>query len=213
MIIILQNGERLRYAPCCQTAWIKSSVFPDMLVAALHTKNRGTAPRMNWAHAQSLARAASAIIMLQISLCSKLFAHGNIIHGQVSGVFPYYKLCTRSHVHGMSARYFWALFTHITLAYVYVALYKDTIMYSSCTIFQQLETSSEEDPDSDSPTPDTDTPAPLPYPQLVENCCASSVFVHGELEYECSSLSACPLHQDVSPHTHNWYCVVSGRRN
>ena len=76
------------------------------------------------------------------------------------------------------------------------------------TFNQQVETFTDEDPDSDSPTP-----APLPYPQLVENCCAPSVFVHGELEYECPSLSACPLHQDVSPHTHNWYCVVSGRRN
>ena len=71
---------------------------------------------------------------------------------------------------------------------------------------QQVETTTDEDPDSDSPTPAT----PL-YPQLVENCCASSVFVHGELEYEYPSLSGCPLHQDVSPHTHNWHCVVSGR--
>ena len=73
---------------------------------------------------------------------------------------------------------------------------------------QVEETSAEEDPDSNSPTP-----APPPYPHLVENCCASSVFVHGGLEYECPSLSACLLHQDVTPHTHNWYCVVSGRRN
>ena len=63
----------------------------------------------------------------------------------------------------------------------------------------QVENSTEEDSDSDSPTPAT-----LPYPQPVENCCAPSVFVHGRLEYECPSLSACPLHQDVSPHTHNW---------
>ena len=56
-------------------------------------------------------------------------------------------------------------------------------------------------------------PAIPPHPQLVENCCASSVFVHGGLEYECPHVSTCPLHQDVSPHTHNWYCVVSGRRN
>jgi len=71
---------------------------------------------------------------------------------------------------------------------------------------QLVETSAEEDPDSDFPTP-----APLPYPHLVENCCAPSVFVHGRLVYECPSLSACPLHQDVSPHTHNWYYVVSGK--
>ena len=70
-----------------------------------------------------------------------------------------------------------------------------------------MESSTDDDPDSDSPTP-----APLPYPQLVENCCVSSVFVHGALVYECPSLSACPLHQDVSPHTHNWHCVVSGRK-
>ena len=56
-------------------------------------------------------------------------------------------------------------------------------------------------------------PGTLPYSHLVENCCAPSVFVHGRLEYECPSLCACPLHQDVSPHTHNWYCVVSGRTN
>ena len=71
---------------------------------------------------------------------------------------------------------------------------------------QQVETSTAEDPDSDSPTP-----ASPSYPHLVENCCASSVFVHGELEYECPSLSACPLHQDVSPHTYHWCCVVSGK--
>ena len=57
------------------------------------------------------------------------------------------------------------------------------------------------------------TPITLPYPHLVENCCAPSVFVHGRLEYECPSLCACLLHQDVSPHTHNWHCVVSGRTN
>ena len=70
-----------------------------------------------------------------------------------------------------------------------------------------MESSTDEDPDSDSPIPPTPS-----YPQLVENCCTSSVFVHGQLEYECPSLSACPLHQDVSPHTHNWHCVVSGRK-
>ena len=69
---------------------------------------------------------------------------------------------------------------------------------------QVEETSAEEDPDSNSPTP-----PPLPYPHLVENYCASSVFVHEELVYP--STNACPLHQDVSPHTHNWHCVVSGK--
>ena len=59
--------------------------------------------------------------------------------------------------------------------------------------------------------PDLLIPAIPSYPQLMENCCASSVFVHGELEYELPCLSACPLHQDVSPHTHNWHCVVSDR--
>ena len=44
---------------------------------------------------------------------------------------------------------------------------------------------------------------PHPTPANCGNCCASSVFVHGKLLYECSSLSACPLHQDVSPHTYN----------
>ena len=65
-------------------------------------------------------------------------------------------------------------------------------------LYQQVETSTEEDPDSDSLTQ-----APPPYPHLVENCCAPSVFVHGRLVYEFPSLSACPLHQDVSPHTYN----------
>ena len=71
---------------------------------------------------------------------------------------------------------------------------------------RQQPTSTDEDTQCDFPIP-----ARLPYPQLVENCCAPSVFVHGGLEYKCPSLSTCPLHQDVSPHTHNWYCVVSGR--
>ena len=44
-------------------------------------------------------------------------------------------------------------------------------------------------------------PATLPCPQLVENCCAPSVFLYGELVYEYPHVSACPLHQDVSPHT------------
>ena len=49
-------------------------------------------------------------------------------------------------------------------------------------------------------------------PETVENCCASSIFLHGKFVYECPHVSACPLHQDVSPHTHNWYCFVSGRK-
>ena len=91
-----------------------------------------------------------------------------------------------------------------------VALYP--VLHGALFLFdihfnQQVEeTSAEEDLDSDSLTP-----APPSYPHLVENCCAPSVFVHGRLEYECPSLSACPLHQDVSPHTHNWYSVVSGK--
>ena len=68
---------------------------------------------------------------------------------------------------------------------------------------RQQSTSTDEGTDPDCLT--------LLYPQLVENCCAPSVFVHGELEYESPHVSACPLHQDVSPHTHNWHCVVSGR--
>ena len=103
--------------------------------------------------------------------------------------------------------------------YIYIYIYKSQVIrgvrQKRCAehiLFdihfnQQLETSTE-DPDSDSPTPAT-----LSYPHLVENCCAPSVFVNGRLEYECPSLSACPLHQDVSPHTHNWYCVISGRTN
>ena len=79
-------------------------------------------------------------------------------------------------------------------------------IHSSYLFNQQVDTSTEEDSDSDSLTPATPS-----YPQPVENCCAPSVFVHEMLEYECPSLSACPLHQDVSPHTHNWYCVVSGK--
>ena len=39
------------------------------------------------------------------------------------------------------------------------------------------------------------------YPKPVENCCTPSVFVHGSLVYEFPSASACPVHQDVSPHT------------
>ena len=71
-------------------------------------------------------------------------------------------------------------------------------------ICQQSVTSTDED---------TDTPATPSYPHLVENCCASSVFVYGGLEYEFPHVSTCPLHQDVSPHTHNWHCVVSGSTN
>ena len=49
--------------------------------------------------------------------------------------------------------------------------------------------------------PESLIPAALPYPQPVENCCAPSVFVHGSLVCEFPSASACPVHQDVSPHT------------
>ena len=49
--------------------------------------------------------------------------------------------------------------------------------------------------------PESLIPAPLSYPKPVENCCAASVFVHGSLVYEFPSASACPVHQDVSPHT------------
>ena len=51
--------------------------------------------------------------------------------------------------------------------------------------------------------PDSLTPALFSYPQPVENCCAPSVFVHEGLVYEFPSASACPVHQDVSPHTYN----------
>ena len=57
---------------------------------------------------------------------------------------------------------------------------------------RQQSTSTDEGTDPDCLTP--------PYPQLVENCCAPSIFLYGELEYECPRLSACPLHQD-STHT------------
>ena len=73
-------------------------------------------------------------------------------------------------------------------------------MHSSCIICQQLVTSTDED---------TDTPATPSYPQLVENCCATSIFVHGGLEYVHPSLSACPLHKDVSQHTHTTGTVLS----
>ena len=69
---------------------------------------------------------------------------------------------------------------------------------------RQQSTSTDEDTDPDSLTPS--------YPQTVQNCCATSIFLHGKFVYECPSLSACPLHQDVSPHTYNWHCVVSGRK-
>ena len=67
---------------------------------------------------------------------------------------------------------------------------------------RQQSTSTDEDTDPDSLKPS--------YPQTVENCCAPSIFVHGELVYECPHVSACPLHQDVSPHNHNWHCIVNG---
>ena len=70
------------------------------------------------------------------------------------------------------------------------------ILHSPGILYQQVEYSTAEDPDSDSPTPATPS-----YPQPVENCFAPSVFVHGKLEYECPHVSACTLHQDVSPHT------------
>ena len=54
--------------------------------------------------------------------------------------------------------------------------------------------------------PDLLIPAIPSYPHLVENCCTSSVFIHGELEYELPHVSACPLHQDVSPHTRLALC-------
>ena len=46
-------------------------------------------------------------------------------------------------------------------------------------------------------------------PETVENCCAPSIFLHGKFVYECPGLSACPLHQDVSPHTHTTGTVLS----
>ena len=69
---------------------------------------------------------------------------------------------------------------------------------------RQQSTSTDEGTDPDSLTP--------PYPQLVENCCAPSIFLYGELEYECPRLSACPPHQDVSPHTHNWHWYTTTRK-
>ena len=54
-------------------------------------------------------------------------------------------------------------------------------------------TSTDEGNDPDSLTP--------PHPQIVENCSAPSVFLHGELVYEYPHVSACPLHQGVSAHT------------
>ena len=64
---------------------------------------------------------------------------------------------------------------------------------------RQQSTSTDEDADQDT-DPDSLTPS---YPQTVQNCCATSIFVHGELVYECPHVSACPLHQDGSPHTYN----------
>ena len=58
---------------------------------------------------------------------------------------------------------------------------------------RRQSTSTDEDTDPDSLTP--------PHPQTVENCCAPSIFLYGELVYEYPHVSACPLHQDVSPHT------------
>ena len=42
---------------------------------------------------------------------------------------------------------------------------------------RQQSTSTDEDTDPDSLTPS--------YPLTVENCCAPSIFVHGELVYDC----------------------------
>ena len=71
---------------------------------------------------------------------------------------------------------------------------------------QKLEQKLEDtQPEADSPMQATPS-----YPKPVKNCCAASEFVHGRLVYEFPSASACPLHQDISPHTYNHHCVISG---
>ena len=60
------------------------------------------------------------------------------------------------------------------------------------------------------PAADSPRQATPSYPKPVKNCCATSEFVHGRLVYELPSASACPLHQDISPHTYNQYCIISG---
>lgn len=49
------------------------------------------------------------------------------------------------------------------------------------------------------------------YSRRVKNCCALSELVHGRLMNEFPNTSACPLHQDISPHTYNQSCIISGR--
>ena len=51
---------------------------------------------------------------------------------------------------------------------------------------RQQSTSTDEDTDPDSLTPS--------YPQTVENCCAPSIFVHGELVYEGPHVSTYPMY-------------------
>ena len=65
---------------------------------------------------------------------------------------------------------------------------------------QPVEDMDTEDAQLDNSQPESLIPVPLSYPQPVENCCAPSVFVHGSLVYKFPSASACPVHQDVSPH-------------
>ena len=66
---------------------------------------------------------------------------------------------------------------------------------------QDVDNQPVEDTDTEDTQPDSLILALLSYPQPVENCCDPSVFVHGSLVYEFPSASACPVHQDVSPHT------------
>ena len=60
------------------------------------------------------------------------------------------------------------------------------------------------------PAADAPIQATPPYPRPAKNCCALSELVHGRLVYEFPNTSACPLHQDISLHTYNQSCIISG---
>ena len=61
------------------------------------------------------------------------------------------------------------------------------------------------------PAADAPIQATPPYPRPAKNCCALSELVHGRLVYKFPNTSVCPLHQDISPHTYNRSCIISGR--
>ena len=73
--------------------------------------------------------------------------------------------------------------------------------YISILMSRQQSTSTDEGTGLDCLTPLS--------PETVENCCAPSIFLHGKFVYEFPYVSACPLHQDVSPHRYTTGTVLS----